>query len=143
MYNKLSIKPTRVKLELTNIESLKMQNQQTIVEDILDLPDEILLKIVSYLQLSDLVRLGCTCKKLNRFCYDETLYRRTNGRVMTLKSRHNLRNEWMNLIGKRRPNELNIVQCSGNLSISSIFDMFGRIGDQLIVRDLDIVLFIF
>ena len=119
-----------------------MQNQQTIVENILDLPDEVLLKIVSYLQLSDLVRLGCTCKKLNRFCYDESLYRKTNGRVITLKSRHNLLNEWMNLIGKRRPNELNIVQCNGNLTSAFIFDMFGRIGDQLIVRDLGIVLFI-
>ena len=47
-----------------------------------------------------------------------------------------MRDEWLNWIGKRRPNELNIIQCSGNLTLFAISDMFRNIGDQLTVRQL-------
>ena len=39
--------------------------------------------------------------------------------------------ELLNWIGKRQPNELNIVQCSGNITLHAIADMFKNIGDNL------------
>lgn len=41
--------------------------------------------------------------------------------------------EWLDWIGKRRPNELNIIQCSGNITLNSISEMFRNIGHKLTV----------
>jgi len=41
--------------------------------------------------------------------------------------------EWLNWIGMRMPNELNIVQCNGNISLHAISNMFRNIGEELTV----------
>ena len=50
-----------------------------------------------------------------------------------MKYKYDVKNEWLECIGKKRPNELNIIQCNGNLSLSSIVEMFRNIGDELVV----------
>ena len=42
-----------------------------------------------------------------------------------------MRDEWLEWIGKRRPNQLNIIQCSGNISLHGISEMFRNIGEEL------------
>ena len=53
-----------------------------------------------------------------------------------MKYKYNMRDEWLNWIGQRRPNELNIVQCSGNITLDAIAGMFRDIGDELEVLNL-------
>lgn len=53
-----------------------------------------------------------------------------------MKYKYDVKGEWLEWIGKRRPNELNIVQCNGNLSLNSIVEMFRMIGDELQVLNL-------
>ena len=53
-----------------------------------------------------------------------------------MKYQYNMCDEWLNWIGRRRPNELNIIQCSGNITLGAIADMFKNIGDELQVKDL-------
>ena len=46
-----------------------------------------------------------------------------------------MRNEWLEWIGNRKPNELSIVQCSGNITLSGISEMFRNIGENLQVQN--------
>lgn len=48
-----------------------------------------------------------------------------------MKYKYNVQDEWLSWIGKRRPNELNIVQCNGNITLNSIVEMFRSIGPEL------------
>ncbi len=48
-----------------------------------------------------------------------------------MKYQYNICDKWLRWIGKRRPNELNIVQCSGSLTLYAIVEMFKDIGDEL------------
>jgi hypothetical protein len=48
-----------------------------------------------------------------------------------MKYKYNMRDEWLEWIGKRRPNELNIIQCSGNITLYGISEMFRNIGEEL------------
>ncbi len=41
-----------------------------------------------------------------------------------MKYQYNICDKWLRWIGKRRPNELNIVQCSGSLTLYAIVEMF-------------------
>ena len=45
-----------------------------------------------------------------------------------------MRDEWLDWIGNRRPNELNIIQCSGNITLYGISEMFRNIGEELNVK---------
>ena len=53
------------------------------------------------------------------------------GKRITLKYKYNMNDEWLKWVGRRRPNELNIVQCSGNISLYAISEMFRSIGKNL------------
>lgn len=48
-----------------------------------------------------------------------------------------MKDEWLDWIGKRQPNELNIIQCNGNLTLFAISNMFRNIGTQLTVINVD------
>ena len=52
-----------------------------------------------------------------------------------MKYQYNMCDEWLEWIGRRRPNELNIIQCSGNITLGAIADMFKNIGDELQVNE--------
>jgi hypothetical protein len=53
-----------------------------------------------------------------------------------MKYKYNMRDEWLNWIGNRRPNELNIIQCSGNITLYGISEMFRNIGEELNVDEI-------
>ena len=48
-----------------------------------------------------------------------------------MKYKYSVCDEWLRWIGKRVPNELHIVQCSGNITLHAISEMFRDIGDEL------------
>jgi hypothetical protein len=58
------------------------------------------------------------------------------GRVVSMKYQYNVCDDWLRWIANRRPTELNIVQCSGSLSLFAIAEMFKTIGDELCVLNL-------
>ena len=62
---------TKKQLEATSdlqVENCYFQN----------LPNEILLKIVDYLQIGDLLRCGQTCRKIRSVVYDKSLWKKVN-----------------------------------------------------------------
>ena len=95
----------------------------------LHLPDEIWLNILGYLSQNELAQFGLTCKKFQKLYVDGTLWKK-----ISMKYQYNMCDEWLNWIGKRRPNELNIVQCSGIVSLNAIAEMFKKIGNELQVK---------
>ncbi len=113
-------------LENVNNETIKSFDEQEIKVDWLSLPDEIWLKIFSYLRQVDLMNIGNSCRIFNNLYVDRTLWR-----TITMKYKYNMKDEWLDWIGKRRPNELNIVQCSGHITLNAITNMFKNIGDEL------------
>ncbi|CAF0846413.1 unnamed protein product [Brachionus calyciflorus] len=94
--------------------------------DWLDLPHELWLKILKYLGQNDLIKLGRTCMSFNRLYTDNSLWKKVE-----LKYKYDMKNEWLEWIGRRRPNELNIIQCSGGVTLSGISEMFRNIGENL------------
>ena len=56
------------------------------------------------------------------------------GRNITIKYKYEMCDEWLNWIGRRKPNELNIIQCSGNVTLYAISEMFRNIGTNLTVN---------
>lgn len=48
-----------------------------------------------------------------------------------MKYKYEVKDDWLTWIGDRRPNELNIIQCNGNITLNSIVEMFRSIGDEL------------
>ena len=52
-----------------------------------------------------------------------------------MKYKYNMRDEWLGWIGKRKPNELNIIQCAGNITLHGISEMFRDIGSELNVKN--------
>lgn len=96
------------------------------------LPDEIWLNILSLLnKQSDLSHFGATCKHFNKLYADSSLWKK-----ISMKYQYNMCDDWLNWIGKRRPRELNIVQCSGTITLTAIANMFKNIGDELRVLNL-------
>ena len=53
------------------------------------------------------------------------------GRSIILKNHHNVCDEWLSWIAERKPIELHIIQCSGNVTPITISEMFRTIGDSL------------
>jgi hypothetical protein len=53
-----------------------------------------------------------------------------------MKYQYNFCDEWLYWIGERQPVELNIVQCSGDVTVYAISRMFKNIGDKLKVLNL-------
>ncbi|RNA37188.1 leucine rich repeats containing F box [Brachionus plicatilis] len=94
--------------------------------DWLNLPDEIWLRVLRFLKQNDLAKFGQTCKTFNYLYKDNSLWPK-----IELKYEYNVKDEWLDWIGKRRPNELNIVQCSGHVSLNGITGMFKNIGQNL------------
>jgi hypothetical protein len=98
----------------------------------LSLPDEIWLNILTMLsKQSDLAHFGLSCKHFNKLYLDGALWRR-----ISMKYQYNMCDEWLEWIGKRRPTELNIVQCSGTITLNAIANMFKSIGAELKVLNL-------
>ncbi len=107
-------------------EIIKKSDEKEVEVDWLSLPDEIWLKIFSYLRQVDLMNVGNSCKTFNNLYVDSTLWR-----SITMKYKYNMKDEWLDWIGRRRPNELNIVQCSGHITLNAITNMFKNIGNEL------------
>ena len=58
------------------MEKCKLSSSPERVDYLSALPNEILLKIISYLSAKQIVVLGRTCRRFLRLCSDETLWRR-------------------------------------------------------------------
>ena len=112
-------------------DTLNPLDEKQVQVDWLSLPDEIWLKIFSYLRQVDLMNIGNSCKTFNNLYVDRALWR-----TISMKYKYNMKDEWLDWIGRRRPNELNIVQCSGHITLNAITNMFKNIGDELTTLNL-------
>jgi hypothetical protein len=129
--------------KISNHEEIQIENKIENIDWCL-LPQEIWLNIMGYLNQKDLSQLGRVSKLFSQIYKDKTLCKKTNfieniinnfylnlGRSIILKNRHNVCDEWLNWIAERKPSELHIIQCSGNVNPIAISEMFRTIGDSL------------
>lgn len=91
------------------------------------LPDEILLHILGFLTLPDLANCARTCKQFRRVSADGSLWRN-----ICLKKRHDLSDDWMVEIGRKRPQRLILEYCHGDyVTANGLRELFRDCADCL------------
>ena len=68
-------KPTQRKMEANSIEKKYEKSDQ---HNLLKLPDEVLLKILAFLEIESLFRCSQVSKRIRKICHDETVWEKCN-----------------------------------------------------------------
>ncbi|PFX24613.1 F-box/LRR-repeat protein 7 [Stylophora pistillata] len=91
------------------------------------MPDELVLSIFSFLPHKDLVSCSRVCWQFYRISMDESLWK-----VIVVKKNNNITDEWLQIIGQRRPVSLTISQCrSDKVTAKGLRDLFRNCSDSL------------
>ncbi|XP_064600060.1 uncharacterized protein LOC135466488 [Liolophura sinensis] len=91
------------------------------------IPDEILLFILSHLSLADLARCAMVCKQFYRVAMDQSLWK-----SISMTKRQDLSDDMLDVIGRRQPISLSLIQCHGNnITANGLQRMFQHCGSYL------------
>ncbi|CAM9406703.1 unnamed protein product [Lampetra fluviatilis] len=97
------------------------------------LPEELWLRVFSFLSHGDLTQAACTCHLFNRLTSDQSLWRsvRIEGSVR-------LSDAWLTSVGRRRPEGLCLTRCRdtrGTVTAAGLRALFKQCGDRITELD--------